>query len=81
MPIGARIRQRREALGLTQRELADRTQMRQNIISRLEHGDTPNPGADVIRRLARALGVTADWLIGMYDEDDPAPHAILALSG
>lgn len=72
MPIGARIRQRREALGLTQKALADKTGMRQNIISRLEHGDTPNPGADVLKRLAIALRVSIDWLVELYDEPPDA---------
>jgi len=71
MPLGERIRQRREQLGLSQRQLAEMTKMRQNMISRLEHGDTPNPGADVLRRLARALTCSIDWLVGLYD-DDPA---------
>lgn len=71
MTIGDRIKHRREQLGLTQRDLAAMTQMRQNMISRLEHGDTPNPGADVLKRLARALTCSIDWLVGLYD-DDPA---------
>jgi transcriptional regulator with XRE-family HTH domain len=70
MSIGDRIRQRREVLGLTQRDLAAMTNMRQNMISRLEHGDTPNPGADVLKRLALALRVSIDWLVGLYGSDD-----------
>jgi transcriptional regulator with XRE-family HTH domain len=70
MSLGDRIRQRREVLGLTQSDLAAMTKMRQNMISRLEHGDTPNPGADVLKRLALALRVSIDWLVGLYDGDD-----------
>ena len=69
MPIGERIKQRRGQLGLSQTQLADMTKMRQNIISRLEHGDTPNPGADVLKRLAIALRCSIDWLVGLYDDD------------
>lgn len=74
MPLSTRIKQRREALGLTQKQLADMTRMRQNVISRLEHGDTPNPGADVLKRLALALRCSIDWLVGLYDDvpDDSA---------
>ena len=79
MQIGERIQQRREQLGLTQEELAEASGLRQSIISRLERGTRKNPGADTVRRLAKTLGVTADWLIGMYEpeaqtnEAAPAP--------
>lgn len=69
MPLAERIKQRREQLGMTQQELAEKTRMRQNIISRLEHGDTPNPGADVLKRLALALRCSIDWLVGLYDDE------------
>lgn len=82
MSMGDRIKQRREQLGLSQQQLADITRMRQNIISRLEHGDTPNPGADVLKRLALALRCSIDWLVGLYDDDtaDPSCAALAALS-
>jgi len=76
MSLGERIRQRRERLGLSQQDLALKTRMRQNVISRLEHGDTPNPGADVLKRLATALRCSVDWLLEMYDD---APDDISAL--
>jgi transcriptional regulator with XRE-family HTH domain len=70
MPIGQRVQQRRQRLGWTQEDLAHASKVRQATISRIEQGQRKNPGADVIRRLARALGVTSDWLIGMYEDDD-----------
>lgn len=83
MQIGKRIQQRREQLGLTQEELADASGLRQSIISRLERGTRKNPSADTVRRLARALGVTADWLIGMYepDEEEEAASAPARVAG
>lgn len=68
MPLGDRIKQRREQLHMSQQDLADRARMRQNVVSRLEHGDTPNPGADVLKRLATALRCSVDWLLEMYDD-------------
>lgn len=68
MTLGARIRARREELRFNQDELAARTGMAQNVISRLERGVTPNPGKDVLVRLARALHCSIDWLVGLYDE-------------
>jgi transcriptional regulator with XRE-family HTH domain len=69
MPLGQRIRDRRRELGWTQEELARRLGVRQNVISRLESGTVSNPSIAMIRNLARVLGVTADYLVGMYDDD------------
>ena len=80
MPIGERIRNRRRALGWTQEELARRLGVRQNVISRLEAGVVNNPNVRMIRSLARTLQVTADWLVGMYD-DEPDDSTLLALAG
>jgi transcriptional regulator with XRE-family HTH domain len=47
--------------------------VKQSMLSRLEGGSRPNPTADIVRKLARALGCTADYLLGMY-EDDESEH-------
>ena len=70
MSLGTRLRKRREELGLSQRELARLVNTRQATISDLERGTLRNPGIDIVRRLAKVLGVTADYLIGMYEEED-----------
>ena len=75
MTIGDRIRKRRLELKWSQRELAKRTDTRQATIADLERGAQKETSTALIRRLARVLGVTSDWLIGMYedtDEDEPA---------
>lgn len=72
MTFGQRLRKQREHLALTQQELADRMAMRQAAISRLERDGVPNPGADILKRLARALQCSIDYLVGLYD-DAPAP--------
>ncbi|WP_246221745.1 helix-turn-helix domain-containing protein [Marichromatium bheemlicum] len=56
-----RLRQRRLALGLTQRELATRSGMSQQMISRLESGRAESTG-DIVA-LAQALTVSAEWLL------------------
>jgi transcriptional regulator with XRE-family HTH domain len=81
MTLGERLRKRREELGLSQQELARRVKTRQATISDMERGTLKNPGVVLIRRLARALGVTADWLIGMYEEDEDAELTHAALVG
>ena len=71
MPVGQRLLQKRRERGWTQQELAVHAGVSQGLIARIERGNVRDPAASIIRRLANALGVTADWLIGMND-DDPA---------
>lgn len=66
---GVRLRQRREALGLSQEQLAARAQLEglnitQKTVSRIETGDRVVPDYE-LPVLARALGVTVDWLLGL----------------
>ena len=81
MTIGERIRKRRQELGWSQRELAQRVNTRQATIADLERGAQKETSTALMRRLAKAMGVTADWLIGMYDEDEDAELTEAALVG
>lgn len=58
--IGRRIIERRTAVGLTQRELAQ-PGVSYAYISRLEHG-ARNPSVKALRLIAPALGVSVHWL-------------------
>jgi len=66
--IGDRIRQRRLALGLSQRELASEG-VSYAYISRIE-ANTRRPSVRALRKLAVKLNVSAHWL--ETGEDDPA---------
>lgn len=57
---------RRKELGLTQKELASEVKLSQNYLSELEK-DKFNPTAPIIVRLAVALTMSADELLGMND--------------
>jgi transcriptional regulator with XRE-family HTH domain len=70
MQIGERIKRLRQRRGYTQAELAERAGVKQSLISRLESGVRTQPGVDVVRGLAKALACTADYLVGMYEEDE-----------
>lgn len=72
MSLGMRLRERRRELGWSQEELARRLHVRQNVISRLESGTVQSPNITMLRRLAQTLNVTADYLVGMYDDLDGA---------
>ena len=72
MTIGERIKQLREKRGLSQRALAKAIGVSQAIVQRWEGGARdPNQMAIAnAKRLARCLGVSIDYLVGMYEDDD-----------
>jgi transcriptional regulator with XRE-family HTH domain len=77
-PVGQRVRKARRDQDLTQRELATRAGMNIVTISRLEHGTSEQIYADTLGDLARALNVSADYLLGLSDTREvqapgPAP--------
>lgn len=55
--FGAFVRERRERIGLSQTELADRVGIRKGYMSQIESGKIGLPNADLRRRLATALRV------------------------
>lgn len=63
MTLGDAIRQARERLGWSQSELARQSGVSQSHISLLEAGNREVPGADVLYKLAVALGTTNDDLL------------------
>jgi transcriptional regulator with XRE-family HTH domain len=66
MSIGARIRQRRAALGLTQTELARQLETDAVTVSRWER-DSSIPRTDTIGRIAHALGTSINWLVTGFE--------------
>jgi transcriptional regulator with XRE-family HTH domain len=75
MPLGVRLKRERERKGWSQNELSRLSGVRQALISELESGKKRDTTGFVLKRLARTLGVTIDYLAGMYeeeDEDEPA---------
>ena len=70
--MGARIRERRLALGLTQEQLAAKVRERDQFctadyVSNLEGGRATIPRSDRLGALARALDMTADALLGIAE--------------
>lgn len=63
--LGERLREAREAKGLSQPELALRVQMSQQGIAAIESGGSKRPRK--LRELAKALGRSEDWLLGESD--------------
>lgn len=66
--LGDRIKQRRDKLGWTQTELAQRSGVQQAMISRYERGEVKQARSDHLEKLAEALGVSMDYLTGAKDD-------------
>jgi transcriptional regulator with XRE-family HTH domain len=67
------IRERREAAGLNQRELARRTGLTPEYLNAVERGGR-RPGVVTLVRIARALDVTIDDLI-VVDDAETGEHS------
>ena len=63
-----RLRTAREKRGLSQGDLANRARFQASAISHFETG-TRKPSFDNLRRLADALEVTTDYLLGRVTDD------------
>lgn len=71
--FGQRLRAARKAKQLTQRALAQAAGLRApHLLSYLETGGRVTLQAATIVGLCRALGVSADYLLGLTDEAPPA---------
>jgi len=75
--LGERLIAVRERLGITQGEVARRVRLPQQAISRLERGERHHVRSDVLARLAIALEVSADVLLGLREmtTSEVAPSA------
>lgn len=62
-PIGDRVRHLREAQGLSQKELAVGARVPRTWLNNLENGQSMQPRADRLLRLARALSEDIEYLI------------------
>lgn len=63
--LGERVRSLRQRQGLTQRQLGQRANLPHNSISRIESGQSPDITTKTLIALARALDVSADYLLGL----------------
>ncbi|MFD2704177.1 helix-turn-helix domain-containing protein [Salibacterium lacus] len=64
MDTSERIRQLREVKGLTQKQFADKVDINQSVMNRIENGRRPVSDEE-ITKIANFLEVTSDYLLGM----------------
>lgn len=65
--IAKRCAELREQHGLSLQEVADRADLSKSHIWELEQGRARNPTVDTAVRLARAFGVSLDYMTGLSD--------------
>jgi len=70
--LGDRMRMHRARLRLSQGALGKLVGLSANSISALETGEV-DPRIDVIRRIAKALGVPFMYLVGEEDDSETLP--------
>lgn len=77
LEIGQRVLLRRRELGLTQQELARRCGFPYQVISGLERGKQ-SIYAERLADIAKALQISADYLLGLKDQQESELQPALA---
>ncbi|MCL4492827.1 MAG: helix-turn-helix domain-containing protein [Thaumarchaeota archaeon] len=67
--IGQRIKECRDGAGLSQKSLADLIDVSPSAVNQYEKGEKV-PSTETLLKLAKALGVTTDYLLGASKEKD-----------
>lgn len=71
MTLGERIKKLRERRGFASvRELARVAGVKHVTLSKLERGLQLDVTTETAKKIARALGVSLDYLVGMYEDDE-----------
>ena len=81
--IGQFIKEQRERADLSLRRLADRAGISNPYLSQIERG-IRRPSAEILKRLSRALEISAESLYtkaGLIDEGPEAPTVVEAVEG
>jgi len=74
MTLGERILLLRRRKRLTQEELAAQSGVNKMTIWRLEHGAIQDVKGQVLAHMALALETTTDYLLGLREDEQSAPH-------
>ena len=68
--IGVRVVLARTRRDWNQKKLSEKTGLSQKTLSLIEKGHAHRLYANTVVRLAKALGVTTDWLLGLKSEPE-----------
>ena len=70
--VGEKIKNRREELGLTISELAEKIGVSEKTLSRWESGNIANVRQDKALKIAQALDVSLSWLVSLSSSEKKA---------
>jgi transcriptional regulator with XRE-family HTH domain len=70
--IAPRVQRAFEQSGMTKAQIAQKAEIRWAQLQKILTGQRPQVSAETVRRLAQALDVSSDYLLGLTD--DPAPR-------
>ena len=76
LSFGERIGLLRRRQGMTQRTLGEEAGIHPNTIARLERGKLTDLPGKSVARLAQALGTTADYLLGLSEQEAPREEEV-----
>ena len=77
--FGQRVIDLREKHGWTRRELAKRSGLHEQHLLKIEQGLRKRIEGDTIIRLARAFACSADYLLGLQEDEETEPDATVFL--
>ena len=62
-----RLKEAREALKMTQTDIATRLGMAQQTYQKIESGKAENIRISTLKHICKTLDISADWLLGLKD--------------
>jgi transcriptional regulator with XRE-family HTH domain len=71
MTLGERVHLHRRRKQLTQQQLGDEVGLSKASVYRIEKGEFDDVKGQTVVRLAQVLGVSADYLLGMTEDQRP----------
>jgi transcriptional regulator with XRE-family HTH domain len=74
MRFGERLKRERQKRGYSARQLARLAGVPAATIVKVESGERAYPSLPAALKIARALGVTLDYLAGAYEEEETEPE-------
>lgn len=77
--FGKRLRAMREEREITQEELGSKAQISAVMVSHFETGRRQSPSIENLIKLANAMEVSADYLLGRTDDKNPTASPLEAV--
>lgn len=70
--LGKSIQRARQSAGLTQQQLCQRAELSYSTLAKIERGAIKSPSIFTIQRIATAIGISLNELLGINEKGDPS---------